>query len=930
MLTPEVQSKQLLSLPTKLSANNSVKSNIGGLNHLDGALNYPSMRTSDSSQNCSNGKHTDKLSPQKNRVSSSSKQKVSSRGGSRPLSTKLDRAKALPLQDSSVSKPLGSNLTNRPLDKKDSPILGHKAVKEYPKRRESNTGILPSRFQLNSKLVSSSKNRKLPFNKSNEEVNLGILDISQPKVLANGNLLTSDLVQPEKNESSNLNLEYKAVRNCSNKESRGNYHAANSKNLAKLSTSPEPRGNSAMNNKRNFYLQPTFIQNRSVTPKDCKPKNNLSKTDDNFAESRPIRRFSKAERPVKSNPQSRRGSPEKPVQNLDHATKLILEEPLKYIQNLGHISHESIAKLQENLKKVDDCDLEQFVSQHSKEINYNSRHKMPDFFALNLVHTQILNEIEQRKNVRSKVEVKNSVQPLKSEKVRFSPEITNRQLFGDITKIYHKTPDKIQEKVTNAQAKQSPVNLQLNNRVNAKKGLLIQPLSGVINKQGLHSSKFNTLKQSVANKHEQRGQETRANRQTDSIDKSWMKKPLIISAMELEPNVVSTIKSSNQFPDHSSNLRLVASGRIPKPQSNMQMLPITKSRNNSPKPGELLLKGVSNYQEDARSLLIDEIKSYVSHHRRNPASTKKFYRMEKEIAEGFYGKVMLANSVLAEKPVVVKCFDKSLISSPSTAQKIQQEISALKLASDHHGVCQFYETFEDDRFIYMVLEYVDGGDLASHIKRFGRLNESELISVLRQMISILQFLQSKQLLHRDIKLENILVNDKFEVKLCDFGIAVPMSHSRVLSEHVGTPVYLAPEVVGNKGYSGFKSDIWSLGVACYIALTGEVPFKGDSLEKLEESIVSESLGFPDNLEVSLKLKKAIRGMLEKNPEKRISLSGIAHTLGLNLNPQYESSRLQLHRQKIIAIKELGFDYQSITKSLLKKDFNHISTLYKIL
>ena len=89
-----------------------------------------------------------------------------------------------------------------------------------------------------------------------------------------------------------------------------------------------------------------------------------------------------------------------------------------------------------------------------------------------------------------------------------------------------------------------------------------------------------------------------------------------------------------------------------------------------------------------------------------------------------------------------------------------------------------------------------------------------------------------------------------------------MPSKGLLYEHIGTPAYLAPEIISEKGYSGFKADIWSLGITCYIALTGQVPFKGEQLEELQENIMNKVLEFPKDCSLSDSMKKAITGMPE--------------------------------------------------------------------
>lgn len=134
-------------------------------------------------------------------------------------------------------------------------------------------------------------------------------------------------------------------------------------------------------------------------------------------------------------------------------------------------------------------------------------------------------------------------------------------------------------------------------------------------------------------------------------------------------------------------------------------------------------------------------------------------------------------------------------------------------------------------------EYLEKGDLFSYVKENGQIDEVQFEKIFTQITSALVHIHSKSILHRDIKLDNILLDKNLNVKLCDFGISKLMKPNKAITEHIGTPVYLAPEIISEKGYTGFAADIWSLGVTAYISLTGEVPFKGSTIGELKKNIL---------------------------------------------------------------------------------------------
>jgi 5'-AMP-activated protein kinase, catalytic alpha subunit len=131
-----------------------------------------------------------------------------------------------------------------------------------------------------------------------------------------------------------------------------------------------------------------------------------------------------------------------------------------------------------------------------------------------------------------------------------------------------------------------------------------------------------------------------------------------------------------------------------------------------------------------------------------------------------------------------------------------------------------------------VIELCAGGDLLNYVRRRRRLKEDVAKAIFKQIIEGLSYCHSKQILHRDIKLDNILLDSKGEVKICDFGISKVVKKGEIMTEQCGTPAYIAPEFLRDKGYTGFAADIWSAGVVLYAMLYGTVPFKANNMSEL--------------------------------------------------------------------------------------------------
>jgi 5'-AMP-activated protein kinase catalytic alpha subunit len=147
---------------------------------------------------------------------------------------------------------------------------------------------------------------------------------------------------------------------------------------------------------------------------------------------------------------------------------------------------------------------------------------------------------------------------------------------------------------------------------------------------------------------------------------------------------------------------------------------------------------------------------------------------------------------------------------------------------------RLFDTFETQKHICFVMELCSGGDLFSYIKKRRRLKEDVARFFFRQIIEGLAYVHNvKLVVHRDIKLENILLDATGNVKICDFGVSRQLkTEKQVMHEQCGTPAYIAPEILKDQGYSGFKVDMWSAGVCLYAMLIGSVPFKAGTMAAL--------------------------------------------------------------------------------------------------
>jgi len=171
------------------------------------------------------------------------------------------------------------------------------------------------------------------------------------------------------------------------------------------------------------------------------------------------------------------------------------------------------------------------------------------------------------------------------------------------------------------------------------------------------------------------------------------------------------------------------------------------------------------------------------------------------------------------------------------------EINTLRTL-DHPNIVKIYEYFEDEKRFYIVTEHIQGGELFDEIIARGKFDEKDAALLLRQLLSCITYCHSHNIVHRDLKPENVLLeaNKRFdEIKVIDFGTAQVFKQGQSLKETIGTPYYIAPEVL-NHNY-GKECDVWSLGVMAYIILSGIPPFNGGTDAEIMASIKTGKFSF---------------------------------------------------------------------------------------
>ncbi|XP_049839282.1 serine/threonine-protein kinase BRSK2 isoform X2 [Schistocerca gregaria] len=320
------------------------------------------------------------------------------------------------------------------------------------------------------------------------------------------------------------------------------------------------------------------------------------------------------------------------------------------------------------------------------------------------------------------------------------------------------------------------------------------------------------------------------------------------------------------------------------------------------------------------------------------------FRLEKTLGKGQTGLVKLGVHCVMGKKVAIKIINREKLSE-SVLMKVEREIAIMKLI-DHPHVLGLSDVYENKKYLYLVLEHVSGGELFDYLVKKGRLTPKEARRFFRQIISALDFCHSHSICHRDLKPENLLLDEKNNIKIADFGMASLQPAGSMLETSCGSPHYACPEVIRGEKYDGRKADVWSCGVILYALLVGALPFDDDNLRQLLEKVKRGVFHIPHF--VPPDCQNLLRGMIEVNPEKRLTLADINRhpwvTAGGKGELELELPMMEVVQTHIIpsidamdpdvlqAISSLGCfkDREKLIQELLSPNHNTEKVIYFLL
>uniref|UniRef100_A0A8C9R656 non-specific serine/threonine protein kinase n=1 Tax=Scleropages formosus TaxID=113540 RepID=A0A8C9R656_SCLFO len=298
------------------------------------------------------------------------------------------------------------------------------------------------------------------------------------------------------------------------------------------------------------------------------------------------------------------------------------------------------------------------------------------------------------------------------------------------------------------------------------------------------------------------------------------------------------------------------------------------------------------------------------------------YRLLKTIGKGNFAKVKLARHILTGREVRLMGW------------RLFREVRIMK-GLKHPNIVQLFEVIETEKTLYLIMEYASGGEVFDYLVSHGRMKEKEARAKFRQIVSAVHYCHQKNIVHRDLKAENLLLDADSNIKIADFGFSNEFTLGSKLDTFCGSPPYAAPELFQGKKYDGPEVDIWSLGVILYTLVSGSLPFDGQNLKELRERVLRGKYRVP--FYMSTDCEGILRRFLVLNPSKRCTLEQIMKDKWMNVG--YEGDELKPHVEpvedyndasRIEVMVGMGYSREEIRDALVNQKYNDVTATYLLL
>ena len=311
------------------------------------------------------------------------------------------------------------------------------------------------------------------------------------------------------------------------------------------------------------------------------------------------------------------------------------------------------------------------------------------------------------------------------------------------------------------------------------------------------------------------------------------------------------------------------------------------------------------------------------------------YDFVRKLGAGSFATVWLAKHRITGGQVAIKVILKSSLDAPEAVTRFTREISLLK-QMNHPFIAELFEILETDAAYFLVMEFVEHGNMLEYVNTNGRLDEDRARRYFCQLIAALDYLHNtKFVAHRDLKAENVLLDRNDNIRLIDFGLSNAFTKGTPqLMTACGSPAYAAPEMIQGCPYTK-AADMWSAGILLYAMVAGRLPFDDTNVQTLLQKVLYHEVTYPDSM--SRGLVDILKRLLNKNPEVRITIDRLKEhpwfskceytvLIGFNTQVLYDSSVID--REIIDKMTGFGLDVRDVPQGVIMQEFTALTSIYR--
>lgn len=278
------------------------------------------------------------------------------------------------------------------------------------------------------------------------------------------------------------------------------------------------------------------------------------------------------------------------------------------------------------------------------------------------------------------------------------------------------------------------------------------------------------------------------------------------------------------------------------------------------------------------------------------------YRYLTTLGKGMFAVVVLVENIKTLEKFACKVISREKMQKENLIIRLEEELRILEHVK-HPSIAEIFKIIYQEKLIMVIMEYCPGGEMLQKVIHGPSIRETEIIKYAMQILSALNYLHQRDIMHRDVKLENIVLDQKGDAKLIDFGLSEAFGNE-FLRTHCGTLLYMAPEILCEHEFDGKKVDIWAFGIVIYVMVTRCFPWKSSSDEDVMQEILESEIYFPNF--VSPVISEILHRCLVKDPTKRATaqeLIGIISSFSVSKGINKATSKTHYNGELLLLAKK---------------------------